>query len=413
MGVPRGPTSQADQDLLAALQAAGIDWVTEYQLERWRQAGALPAPVRRFLGRGKGSTSVYPPEAAAVAKALANHTYQGRSLHYAVLASFRESAPVPEPAVRRSMQWIVEADRQQARRAAADNEDAVANRAARARQATTWAMALPLLAEAPLQGGSRRQRSARAARRRVLGGVAADAVLMQYEEEPMAVSDMASETLAAFGHPDAAEIGAAVRAGEAEGSYHHLLSQRAVGDAIAQSRFDRLCAASEAIKAAATYNYLLTFFAAFYEPVRNVVTNVAHQPMGTWCLAIPPAFSRPETAPAAFTSLCATLAGDDVALVTLCVYSTFVQHKLLTPMLGFGEWARRSQAHPDSKGASMPDFDVLTELGTRIRDQLVDQPVPPDPLSKARDLGLDDSEAFTRAAGFAAALTNGIADPSM
>jgi hypothetical protein len=49
---------ETTQDLLAAGRSFGV---TQRQLQEWHRAGHLPRPTRRFLGRGKGSVSIYPP----------------------------------------------------------------------------------------------------------------------------------------------------------------------------------------------------------------------------------------------------------------------------------------------------------------------------------------------------------------
>jgi hypothetical protein len=80
--VRRVPTD-ADLTLIAELAACDVQ-VSPYQLERWRQAGILPTPVRRALGRGLDSTSRYPTEALPMAIVLACSTGQGRSFQAAV-----------------------------------------------------------------------------------------------------------------------------------------------------------------------------------------------------------------------------------------------------------------------------------------------------------------------------------------
>ncbi|MFD3422136.1 hypothetical protein [Streptomyces decoyicus] len=113
----RGEPSGADRELIGRLAALG--WtVSAAQLERWRGVGLLPAHVRRWLGRGRGSVSVLEEAVVDVAAALARHARQGRDLRWTVLAWYAEAgrplvpgvAVVPEPpwpAVREALLWAM------------------------------------------------------------------------------------------------------------------------------------------------------------------------------------------------------------------------------------------------------------------------------------------------------------------
>jgi hypothetical protein len=68
--VPRGATSRADQQLIAALKTRRLT-VSPYQLERWRRIGLVPPNTRRSLGRGRGTTSQLAPDAIACAATIA------------------------------------------------------------------------------------------------------------------------------------------------------------------------------------------------------------------------------------------------------------------------------------------------------------------------------------------------------
>jgi hypothetical protein len=96
--VPRR-ASQADQTVIAAAAGAGVT-LTARQLERWRQAGWIEHPERRFLGRGRGSHSVYAAEAIAQAIALGEAVRRRYPLYKAVLDLFAAHQPVSEAALR-------------------------------------------------------------------------------------------------------------------------------------------------------------------------------------------------------------------------------------------------------------------------------------------------------------------------
>jgi hypothetical protein len=66
-------------ELIARLRADGVR-VTPSQLHRWTDAGVLPAPKRRGLGRGKGTVSVYPWLSVIQARALHDALKQRRNL---------------------------------------------------------------------------------------------------------------------------------------------------------------------------------------------------------------------------------------------------------------------------------------------------------------------------------------------
>src|SRR5580658_1961640 len=102
--VPRGRPSHADVTLITELAAHGLT-VSAAQLERWRAAGLLPKPERRWLGRGAGSTSAYPPGAFRIAAQLSAVTGQGYTLHHAALALFVGGHHVDEAPLRAAFAW--------------------------------------------------------------------------------------------------------------------------------------------------------------------------------------------------------------------------------------------------------------------------------------------------------------------
>jgi hypothetical protein len=104
--VTRTAPSPADQELIAAC----AEWdakPTATQLERWRHYRQLPRNERRALGRQRGSTSTYPPEAAPIAAALWHLSRQGVNRHEASVRLFSFGALLDETAVRAAALWAV------------------------------------------------------------------------------------------------------------------------------------------------------------------------------------------------------------------------------------------------------------------------------------------------------------------
>jgi hypothetical protein len=98
--VPRAQTiSRADKRLIAALARRDID-VSDTQLERWRQAGLLQSPVRHGLGRGRGSTSEYPPDAVDQAAELSALVRRGQPMERVALMMFARGRWVRPDALR-------------------------------------------------------------------------------------------------------------------------------------------------------------------------------------------------------------------------------------------------------------------------------------------------------------------------
>lgn len=94
-------TSDAAAELAAMCAAAG-EPVTPRQLERWRQAGLLPSPTRRGLGRGRGSVSTSPDDTTELALAIARTLGRYRDIDEVALVLFAEADPVSEDGLRRA-----------------------------------------------------------------------------------------------------------------------------------------------------------------------------------------------------------------------------------------------------------------------------------------------------------------------
>jgi hypothetical protein len=95
----RSPASEADQQLIADAGRRGAT-VTARQLERWRASGLLPPNIRRYPGRGRGSTSQPPPGAAGLVAWLAGNARPGRRPGDLALLAFAEGLAVPENTAR-------------------------------------------------------------------------------------------------------------------------------------------------------------------------------------------------------------------------------------------------------------------------------------------------------------------------
>lgn len=87
--------SAADQQAIAVAAAAG-EVVTARTLERWRAARLIPAPHRRALGRGKGSTSHYTDAELQWIAVAAHHARLADTLQQAVLWMFIDGYTVDE-----------------------------------------------------------------------------------------------------------------------------------------------------------------------------------------------------------------------------------------------------------------------------------------------------------------------------
>jgi hypothetical protein len=97
--MPRSTVSASDQQLIDHAAQSGLA-VTARQLERWRARGLLPPNIRRWHGRGRGSTSEPPEGSAELVVWLARNARPGRRPGDLALLAFAEGLPVPEGTVR-------------------------------------------------------------------------------------------------------------------------------------------------------------------------------------------------------------------------------------------------------------------------------------------------------------------------
>jgi hypothetical protein len=97
--MPRSTASAADQQLIEHAARCGLA-LTARQLERWRARGLLPPNIRRWPGRGQGSTSEPAKGAADLVAWLARHAGPGRRPGDLALLAFAEGLLVPERTVR-------------------------------------------------------------------------------------------------------------------------------------------------------------------------------------------------------------------------------------------------------------------------------------------------------------------------
>jgi hypothetical protein len=106
--VTREPgATQADTQLIAELAGLGLH-ATPAQLQRWRKARLLDAPLRRAAGRGKGRPSLaYPPAAIEQATAILKLLDYWVPLKEMALAMFLDGVPVGEVAIHGAIRHIL------------------------------------------------------------------------------------------------------------------------------------------------------------------------------------------------------------------------------------------------------------------------------------------------------------------
>jgi hypothetical protein len=187
---------------MVELEKRGV-FVSPYQLERWRLAGYLPKPVRRWLGRGAGSTSRYPDEAVPMAVVLACRTGQGRSTKAAVLELFMEAFPCQEKAVRAALLWVLDRAERERKRIRTQGTAAITKAVGRSRASVTAYHPL-LVTFNPEKQQPRRVLRQRAAHRRDLKDAVAMSVdaAIQNEAPP---ADSVLNWLRLAGMPGVAE----------------------------------------------------------------------------------------------------------------------------------------------------------------------------------------------------------------
>jgi hypothetical protein len=89
-------SSNADRTMCMTLAGRGVP-MTARKLERWRQAGVAPTPIRRWPGRGLGSTSEYPPKTIDQLLAAASLLSDGCTLDEAAMILHLRGYPVAQP----------------------------------------------------------------------------------------------------------------------------------------------------------------------------------------------------------------------------------------------------------------------------------------------------------------------------
>ena len=88
------PNPSLSRETLLAWLAEQDCLVTEHQLVRWHKAGLLPRPSRKFLGRGKGTETYYPPGTERQALRLCQALLDDRSTENAAWALWLDGFPV-------------------------------------------------------------------------------------------------------------------------------------------------------------------------------------------------------------------------------------------------------------------------------------------------------------------------------
>ncbi len=100
-GMPKSPAEEElAQALLQAAASAGLR-VTSTQLRDWRQAGLLPSPRQRGLGRGRGTETLYPAGSTEQLLALCELRKKCRSLDTICWGLWWRRYPVSESRIRR------------------------------------------------------------------------------------------------------------------------------------------------------------------------------------------------------------------------------------------------------------------------------------------------------------------------
>lgn len=93
-------------ELLAGAEEEGFR-VSRTQLHQWQQAGYLPRPRLRGLGRGKGSETLYPAGSKAQLLVICEALKKKRRLVEATWALWWRGYPVAEKRVRKLCEWEI------------------------------------------------------------------------------------------------------------------------------------------------------------------------------------------------------------------------------------------------------------------------------------------------------------------
>jgi hypothetical protein len=99
----RRQPSKADQVLLQTLAEAGLPNYSGRTIESWREEGVLPTAAQEWLGRGRGSTSSYPPEARQQAVAVARLLKRHRSFDKTAALLWLHGYEVDPARIRKSL----------------------------------------------------------------------------------------------------------------------------------------------------------------------------------------------------------------------------------------------------------------------------------------------------------------------
>jgi hypothetical protein len=94
-------------DLVSAAAAENFH-VTPTQLRQWQQAGYLPRPRQRGLGRGKGSETLYPAGSIEQLLVICRALDKKRRRVEATWALWWRGSPIPEKLVRELCIWEIE-----------------------------------------------------------------------------------------------------------------------------------------------------------------------------------------------------------------------------------------------------------------------------------------------------------------
>jgi hypothetical protein len=95
--------SKADQQVLDALTDAGFPGYSSRTIESWREEGVLPTAPRQWLGKGKGSTSSYPPALLRQAVVIAGFLKRYRSFDKTAVLLWLHGYEVDTARIRQSL----------------------------------------------------------------------------------------------------------------------------------------------------------------------------------------------------------------------------------------------------------------------------------------------------------------------
>jgi hypothetical protein len=140
--VRTGP-SDADKTLTDEVRDLGASWVKSSQVQGWHEYGVISAD-RRWLGRARGSESSYPPQTAALVARFAHLVRLLRSIDAATIWMFLEDSTlgeqIGERGLKRALRWAVAGLPDSGDDAPATHAREVAEKLARDRSASGWAL---------------------------------------------------------------------------------------------------------------------------------------------------------------------------------------------------------------------------------------------------------------------------------